>query len=64
MDKLDNPQVQEEGKIDVDNIARHMGAKVKGEVEAGAGYFGALQLVAQVERRFRTSNKLPHSNKE
>ena len=41
-------------KIDIDDIARRMGAKAKGEVEAGAGYFGALQLAAQVETRFRT----------
>ena len=39
---------------DMDKIARGLGAERRGKVAAsGGGYFGALQLLADVETRFR-----------
>lgn len=40
-------------KLDMDNIARTLGAERRGTVAAGAGYFGAMQLVAEIQARFR-----------
>ncbi len=40
-------------RIDIDKIARGLGAKRRGKVRAGGGYFGAMQLVAEVQGRFR-----------
>jgi hypothetical protein len=39
--------------LDMNKIARGLRARRKGHVPAGGGYFGAMQLVADVERRFR-----------
>lgn len=39
--------------LDTDKIAKGLGAERKGKVSAGGGYFGALQLVADVEARFQ-----------
>jgi hypothetical protein len=43
------------GKLDIDRIAYALGAERRGKVVAGAGFFGALQLAAEVNSRFRTS---------
>lgn len=40
-------------RIDIDKIARGLGAKRRGKVHAGSGHFGAMQLVAEVQGRFR-----------
>ena len=40
-------------KLDMDKIARGLGAERRGAVKAGGGYFGAVQLGAEVEARFR-----------
>ena len=40
-------------KLDMDKIARGLGAKRKGKVPAKGGYFGAVQLLADVEAKFR-----------
>ena len=40
-------------KLDMDKIARALGAERLGTVPAKGGYFGALQLVAEIEARFR-----------
>jgi hypothetical protein len=40
-------------KWDPDEIARRLGAKRRGTVVAGGGYLGAMQLLADVETRFR-----------
>ncbi len=40
-------------RIDVDKIAKGLGAERRGRVIAPGGYFGAVQLVADVEARFR-----------
>ncbi len=40
-------------KLDMDKIARGLGAERRGVVKAGSGYFGAAQLAAEVEARFR-----------
>lgn len=40
-------------KINVDKIARGLGAERRGSVSASGGYFGAMQLLAEVEARFR-----------
>lgn len=37
----------------MDKIARELGAERRGKVSAGAGYFGAMQLLADIEARFR-----------
>jgi len=40
-------------KLDMDRIAEGLGARRKGKVKSGGGYFGALQLGAEVAARFR-----------
>jgi hypothetical protein len=39
--------------LDMDRIARGLRAERKGKVSAGGGYFGAMQLLAEIETRFR-----------
>jgi len=39
--------------LNMDKIAKGLGAERRGKVEAGAGYFGAMQLLADLEARFR-----------
>ena len=39
--------------LDMDKIARALGAASQGKVSATGGYFGALQLLADIEARFR-----------
>ena len=41
-------------KVDISDIARRLGGEVRGEVTSAGGYFGALALAAEVERRFRS----------
>ena len=40
-------------QFDMDKIAKGLGAERRGKVEAGGGYFGAMQLLADIEVRFR-----------
>jgi hypothetical protein len=40
-------------RLDMDKIARGLGAERRGKVSASAGFFGATQLLAEVEARFR-----------
>ncbi len=40
-------------KLNMDKIARGLRAERRGEVRATGGYFGALQLVAEVRARFK-----------
>jgi hypothetical protein len=40
-------------RLDMDKIARGLGAERRGRVTASGGYFGALQLLADIEARFR-----------
>ena len=40
-------------KLDMDKIAKALGAERRGKVAAAGGYFGALELVAEIEARFR-----------
>lgn len=39
--------------LDMDKIAKGLGAKRRGKVSATGGYFGALQLLADIEARLR-----------
>src|SRR5712692_3355666 len=39
--------------LNMNKIARELGAERKGKVSASGGYFGALQLLADIEARFR-----------
>jgi hypothetical protein len=39
--------------LDMERIARGLGAERRGKVSSRAGYFGALQLAAEVASRFR-----------
>src|SRR5437764_6220793 len=39
--------------LDMERIAKALGAERCGKVSAGAGYFGALQLAAEVAARLR-----------
>ena len=39
--------------LDMNKIARGLRAERKGKVFAGGGYFGAMQLLADIETRFR-----------
>jgi hypothetical protein len=41
-------------RLDMEKIAKGLGAVRRGKVSPSAGYFGALQLLADVEARFRT----------
>src|SRR6266852_4667243 len=40
-------------RLDMDKIARGLGAERRGKVSASGGYFGAMQLLADIEARFR-----------
>ena len=40
-------------RLDMDKIARGLGAERRGKVTASGGYFGAIQLLADIEARFR-----------
>ena len=40
-------------KLDMERIAKKLGAERRGKVTAKGGYFGALQLAADVQERFR-----------
>ena len=40
-------------QLDMDKIARGLGAERRGTVTSTGGYFGAMQLIADVEARFR-----------
>jgi hypothetical protein len=40
-------------ELDMDKIAAALGAEPKGKVAATSGYFGAMQLLADIEARFR-----------
>ena len=40
-------------RLDMDKIARALGAERRGKVSATGGYFGAMQLLADVEAKFR-----------
>lgn len=39
--------------LDMDKIAKTLGAELRGSVSAKSGYFGAMQLAAEVQARFR-----------
>ena len=39
--------------LDMDKIAKGLGAERRGKVTASGGYFGATQLLADIEARFR-----------
>jgi len=39
--------------LDMDKVAKGLGAQRRGKVSAAGGYFGALQLLADIEARFR-----------
>jgi hypothetical protein len=41
-------------KLDMGKIANGLGAERRGKVSAGGGYFGAVQLAADVQARFQT----------
>jgi len=43
-----------EAKLDMDKIARTLGAERRGPLTAKGGYFGAIQLAAEVTARLRT----------
>jgi hypothetical protein len=40
-------------QLDMNKIAKGLGAERRGKVSATAGYFGAVQLLADIEARFR-----------
>jgi hypothetical protein len=40
-------------RLDMNKIARGLGAERRGQVPVTSGYFGAMQLLADVEARFR-----------
>src|SRR6266478_6634095 len=40
-------------QLNMDKIAKGLGAERQGKVAATGGYFGAMQLLADVEARFR-----------
>src|SRR5579883_1673546 len=40
-------------RLNMDKIAKALGAERKGKVASKGGYFGALQLLAEIEDRFK-----------
>jgi hypothetical protein len=40
-------------KLNMDKIARNLGAERMGKVAPSGGYFGAMQLAAEIKARFR-----------
>jgi hypothetical protein len=44
-------------QLDMDRIARGLGAERRGKVTASGGYFGAMQLLADIEARFRVPSR-------
>jgi hypothetical protein len=40
-------------RVNIEKIAKALGAERRGKVRARSGYFGAMQLVADVQARFR-----------
>src|SRR6266496_3143777 len=40
-------------QLDMEKIARGLGAERRGKVAASGGYFGAMQLLADIKARFR-----------
>jgi hypothetical protein len=42
-----------QSQIDLDKIARGLGAERRGRIAASGGYFGAMQLLADIEARLR-----------
>ena len=40
-------------RLNMDKIARGLRAERRGKVAAPGGYFGAMQLLAEIETRFR-----------
>ena len=40
-------------QLDMDKIAKGLGAERRGRVTSTGGYFGAMQLLADIEARFR-----------
>src|SRR5712671_8200946 len=40
-------------QLDMDKIAKGLGAERGGRIRASGGYFGALQLLADIDARFR-----------
>jgi hypothetical protein len=40
-------------RLDMNKIAKGLGAKRRGKAAASGGYFGAMQLLADIETRFR-----------
>jgi hypothetical protein len=40
-------------RLDMDRIAKKLGAHREGRVEVQDGYFGADQLVAEIQERYR-----------
>ena len=48
--------------LDMERIAKELGAERGGKVSAHGGYFGALQLAAEVASRSRVSESPPSSN--
>jgi hypothetical protein len=41
-------------KLDLDKIAKALGADRRGEVRAGGGHFGAMHVVAEIQARFQS----------
>jgi hypothetical protein len=41
-------------RVNLNKIAKALGAERRGHVKATGGYFGASELVAEVQRRFRS----------
>jgi hypothetical protein len=41
-------------RINIEKIAKALRAERRGKVVTGHGYFGAMQLAADVQERFRT----------
>lgn len=39
--------------VDLDKIAKALGAERRGEVRASGGHFGAMQVVAEIQARFQ-----------
>jgi hypothetical protein len=43
-------------RLDMDKIAKGLGTERRGAVVSSGGYFGAMQLLADIEARFHVSS--------
>ncbi len=57
--KVFGVELEDEPELDYNWIAKILGAEIKGRVPATGGYFGAMQLLADIKDRFQNPDGGP-----